>query len=111
MTSCLKHWETSFLTEQEEWNVLEKLETSILDSSTVIRLRRKLLLRRIKRKLGLPLFDLDSRLRHLLVKHQYTPVMFKSFPSSNNPSHSFMNSIRSSTRVLDRYNVSFGMNL
>jgi hypothetical protein len=100
----LKIHDKSLLNEQEEWNILHKLEMSILDGSTVRRLRRKLLLRRLKRNLGIKLLDLDAQLRHLLCKRRYLPVVFKSSCQSNN-SQSHHHLIHSSTHMLDRYNV------
>ncbi|KAG9305091.1 hypothetical protein G9A89_007731, partial [Geosiphon pyriformis] len=47
--------------EQQEWNLLQDLEnTNVSLSPKAARLKRKLHLRRIKRDLGLKIFDLDS---------------------------------------------------
>ena len=106
--TCLTLPNKKFLTEKEEWDILQKLETSILECGTVHRLRRKLLLRRFKRNLGISLLELDSRIHRLLRRRRYTPVVFKSSCQSNDW-HVDEHFLHSSTRVLDRYNVSLGL--
>lgn len=65
------------LTSQEEWLLLQKLEHSSKKlSPAACRYKRKLGMRRLKRNLGIKLFDMDNHLVHLLrmPNHALEPI-------------------------------------
>ncbi|KAI7901112.1 uncharacterized protein BX663DRAFT_514958 [Cokeromyces recurvatus] len=79
---------TSALTPQGEWLLLQKLERSSKNlTSAAHRYKRKLAVRRLKRNLGIKLFDIDQHLVNLLrmPKHNLEPISKETIiqPASN----------------------------
>ncbi|KAL1919337.1 uncharacterized protein VTP21DRAFT_2030 [Calcarisporiella thermophila] len=64
--------------QQEEWEMLQRLENARKPlCARASRLRRKLQLRRMKRSLGLKIFDLDALVTtHLRSPHELEPIIF-----------------------------------
>ncbi|KAF7725708.1 Cysteine-rich protein 2-binding protein [Apophysomyces ossiformis] len=69
----------SILSQHLEWTLLQKLENSTRKMPTVaMRFKRKLAVRRLKRNLGIKLFDLDNQVGLLLRTTQDMEAMSKS---------------------------------
>ncbi|KAG2220171.1 hypothetical protein INT45_013869, partial [Circinella minor] len=68
--------QNTVLTQQEEWQLLQKFENSSKQlPSTAIRYQRKLAIRRLKRNLGLKVFDLDAYVtRQLRSRSELVPL-------------------------------------
>ncbi|CAO3657294.1 unnamed protein product [Mucor hiemalis] len=65
------------LSQQDEWSLLQRLEHSSKKlSHSACRYKRKLAVRRLKRNLGIKLFDMDTQLVHMLrmQKHNLEPI-------------------------------------
>ncbi|KAI7872895.1 hypothetical protein BDF14DRAFT_1877358 [Spinellus fusiger] len=75
------------LSQQEEWQLLQKFDNNTQNlPANVARYRRKLNVRRLKRNLGLKIFDIDSHVaQHIRQKRELSPMSKESQINTSHP--------------------------